>query len=270
MGSGGAHFVKMLQGEGQVTILSGSLALTGGEPSNIGTLQLPGGALRGSAQLFVTSSLVASGGSMEAAGETVVGTEALARVEPAGEPEVPGLRVTQKRDVTVNGELVVAGAAGRLNLLEGGSVDVAAGGALKVGGPDGRITAKESSSLTNSGAMTTNGPGGQTNLLDQADLLNAGSFALKAPEGGLVVLDNSSVENTGSFRMEGSAGEIRLEETTLTNKSGLRIEAPEGRLRGSKEARVENFGTLAINGEGEGNGLVDGSGAIPMRIRATM
>lgn len=262
----GAHQVAILQGEGELDITAGSLALLGAEASNIGILHMPGGALRGSAQLFVTASLVASGGSMEAAGETVVGTGALARVEPSGEPEGPGLRVTEKRVLTVKGELVVAGAVGRMNLLEGASVIVASGGALTVGGPDGRITAKESSSLTNSGTMTTNGPGGQTNLIDNADFLNTGSFALKASEGGFVALGNASVENMGSFRMEAAAGEIRLEETTFRNKSGLRIEAPEGRLRGSQEARVENMGTLAINGEGEGNGLVAGPGGTPRLI----
>ena len=258
----GAYSVEILQGEGRLTIAGGSLALLGAESSNIGTLQLPGGALRGSSELFVTSSLVASGGSMEAAGEAVVGTEATGRVE-AIEGEGPGLRLTEKRILTVNGTLTVAGEGGKLNVLEDAGLSIGGSGSLSVGGPEGRITVKESASLTNSGEATINGPEGQTNLIEHGHMLNEGSFVLQASEGGLVATEEAWIRNSGSLRMEASEGEIRLEEALLENLGALRIEAPEGRLRGSKGARIENSGTLAVNGQGEGNGLVAGTGATP-------
>jgi RHS repeat-associated protein len=263
--STGANEVKVLQGEGELHMLSGSLAIHGAESSNIGTLHLSGGALKGSAQLFVTKTLTADGGSTESEGETVIGLGAEGRVEPI-EGEGPGLRVAQKSSLTVKGSLVVAGAEGKLNVIEGALLGVENGGSLTVGGPEGRLTAKESAEFVNSASVVTNGPSGQTNLVEHASLLNEGSYVLTAPEGGLVATGNASIENTNSLKMEGSEGEIRLEETALVNTKALRIEAAKGRLRGSKEARVENSGTLAINGEEEGNGLVQGSGVVSKLI----
>ena len=262
----GTNFVELLQGEGRLTITGGSLGLLGtGESSNLGILHLTGGALRGSNELFVTSTLTADGGSMEGAGETIVGSEASGRVEPVTE-EGPGLRITEKRTLTVNGALTVAGEGGKLNVLEGAVLSVAGAGSLTVGGPEGEITVKESASLTNYGETTTNGPEGQTNLVEHGHMLNEGAFVLKAPEGGLVASEEAWIRNAGSLRMEGSEGEIRLEEALLENESALRIEASKGRLRGSKGARIENTGTLAVNGQEEGNGLVAGSGAVPVLL----
>ena len=262
----GTQYTELLQGEGDLTITGGSLGVLGtGEFSNIGTLHLSGGALRGPGELFVTSSLTADGGSMEGAGETVVGSEASGRVEPV-EEEGPGLRITETRTLTANGELTVAGEGGKLNLIEGAGLSVGGAGSFTVGGPEGRLTVTESASLANYGETATNGPEGQTNLIEHASLLNEGAFVLKAPEGGLVANENAVIENAGSLRMEASEGEIRLEEARLENESALRIEASKGRLRGSKGARIENSGTLAVNGQEEGNGLVAGSGAIPVLL----
>jgi len=263
--STGAHEVKVLQGEGELHMLSGSLAIHGAESSNIGTLHLSGGALKSSAQLSVTKTLTADGGSTESEGEIVIGVEAEGRAEPV-EGEGPGLRVAQKSSLAVKGSLVVAGAEGKLNVIEAAQLEVDNGGSLTVGGPEGQLTVKESAAFVNSASVATNGPSGQTNLVEHASLFNEGSYVLTAPEGGLVATGNALIENTSSLKMEGSEGEIRLEETTLVNTKALRIEAAKGRLRGSKEARVENSGTLAINGEEEGNGLVQGSGAVSRLI----
>jgi hypothetical protein len=140
--STGAYEVDILQGEGTLRILSGSLAIHKSESSNIGTLHLTGGSLRGSAQLFVTNSFTADGGSMESEAETVIGIEAEGRVEPI-EAEGPGLRVAQKSSLEVKGSLVVAGAEGTLNVLEGALLEVQNGGSLVVGGPEGQLTVKD-------------------------------------------------------------------------------------------------------------------------------
>ncbi len=264
--STGTYEVDVLQGEGELQILSGSLAIhSKSEDSNIGTLHLSGGTLRGSAQLSVTNTFTADGGSIESEGATVIGVKAEGRVEPI-EAEGPGLRVAQKSSLVVKGSLVVAGAAGKLNVLEGALLEVENGGSLVIGGPEGRLTVKESADFVNSASVTTNAPSGQANLIEHASLLNEGSYVLTAPEGGLVATGDASIENTSSLKIEGSAGEIRLEEATLVNTKALRIEAAEGRLRGSKGARAENSGTLAVNGEGEGNGLIAGTGATPILL----
>jgi hypothetical protein len=222
--STGAYEVAILQGEGELHIASGSLAIHGSEPSNIGTLRLSGGSLRGSAQLSVTETLVADGGSTESEGETVIGTEAEGRVEPVA-GEGPGLRVAQKSSLVVKGSLEVAGAEGKLNVLESALLEVENGGSLVVGGPEGRLTAKESAEFVNLASVATNAPSGQTNLIEHASLLNKGSYVLTAPEGGLVATGDASIENTSSLKVEGSAGEIRLEETMLVNTKALRIDA---------------------------------------------
>ena len=247
--STGTYDIDVLQGEDEADrILSGSLAIhSKSEGSNIGALHLSGGTLRGSAQLSVTNTFTGEGGSIESEGETVIGVEAEGRVEPI-EAEGPGLRVAQKSSLVVKGSLVVAGAGGKLNVLEGALLEVENGGSLVVGGPEGRLTVKESADFVNLASVTTNAPAGQTNLIEHASLFNEGSYALTAPEGGLVATGEASIKNASSLKIEGSEGEIRLEETTLVNTKALRIEATKGRLRGSKGARVENSGTVAVNG----------------------
>jgi hypothetical protein len=190
----GTNEVSVLQGEGALHILSGSLAVMGTESSSIATLHLSGGARRGPGQLFVTESLIADGGSLEGAGETVLGLEAEGRVEAPEESEGPGLRVAEKHALVVKGSLVVAGSGGKLNVIEGASAEIGGAGSLTVGGPEGQITVKESANFVNSGSMTTNGPKGQMTLIEHASLLNAGSFVLNAPEGGLVATDNAMIE----------------------------------------------------------------------------
>jgi RHS repeat-associated protein len=262
--STGSYEVDVLQGDGELRILSGSLAMRSeSESSNIAILHLSGGAVRGSGQLFVTKTFTADGGATESEGETVIGSKAEGRIEPI-EAEGPGLRVAQKSSLVVKGSLVVAGVEGKLNVIEGSLFEIENGGSLVVGGPEGRLTVKESADFVNSASVTTNAPSGQTNLIEHASLLNEGSYVLTAPEGGLVATGDASIENSSSLKIEGSAGEIRLEETTLINTKALRIEAAKGRLRGSKGSRVENSGTLAVNGEGEGNGLIAGTGATPI------
>lgn len=107
----GTHFVELLQGEGRVAILGGSLAVVGAEQSHIQRLRVGGGALRGSGELLVTEFLHADGGSMEGAGKTIIGSEATGHVDPM--EEGPGLRLTEQRDLEVKGLLEVGVSAGR-------------------------------------------------------------------------------------------------------------------------------------------------------------
>jgi hypothetical protein len=106
---------------------------------------------------------------------------------------------------------VVAGAAGKLNVLEGALLEVENGGSLVVGGPEGQLTVANSADFVNLASVITNAPSGQTNLIEHASLLNKGSYVLTAPKGGLVATGNASIENTSSLKIEGSEGEIRLE-----------------------------------------------------------
>ena len=262
----GTHFAELLQGEGRLTITGGSLGLLGsGEASNIGMLHLTGGALRGPNEIFVTGSLTADGGSMEGAGNTIVGTEASGVVEAPAEGEGPGLRVAEARTLTVRGTLGVDGAAGKLNVLEAATLGTLGEGQITVKGPEGRITASESAAVTNGNRLTVEGTEGRLTLKDSAVLHNSEILKLKALEGGLVLQGNAELENFGAVTLEGSEGEIRLEGGSIENAGEIDVEALGGRIRGSEGARIENFGTLSIDGQGPGNGMVDGEvGAVPV------
>jgi RHS repeat-associated protein len=259
----GTHSVEILQGEGRLTILAGSLALLGKEQSHIQKLHLSGGALKGPAELLVTESLNADGGSMEGAGNTVIGAEASGRVDPLEEGEGPGLRLTEKRELNVKGVLEVAGLGGQLNVIEGAALGVVSTGKLVVNGPEGGVALSESADLVNGKELTVAGPKGRLVLSDHATLFNNEVMKLKSGEGGLISQDESSIQNSGDLRMEGTAGEIRIEGTSISNLGTLAIKAPEGRIQGSKGASIENVGTLVVDGEGEGNGLAAGSGEVP-------
>ncbi len=265
--STGSNFAEVLQGEGGVTVTGGTLApLDEAEPSNIGVLHLSGGVLRGPSQLSVTKSLIAAGGAMEGAGSTVIGVEASGLVEAPEEGEAPGLRLTEARSLVVHGTLGVAGAAGKLNLIEAASLDVGGEGQVTVKGPEGRIAASEATEITNDDRLTVEGAESRLTLSDSASLLNAGIVKLKSPGAGLVVAGNASVENADTLTLEGAEGEIRVEGATLENSGTLTVDAPAGRIRGSENALLDNSGALIVNGEGEGNGLVDGAGTVPRLI----
>jgi RHS repeat-associated protein len=259
----GTQSVEILQGEGRLTILAGSLALLGTEQSHIQKLHLSGGALKGPAELLVTESLDADGGSMEGAGNTVIGAEASGHVDALEEGEGPGLRLTEKRELKLKGTLEVAGLGGRLNAVEGAFLGVLNAGELAVKGPEGGVALSESADLANAKDVTVSGPEGRLVLSDHATLLTSQTLSLEAASGGLISQDEASIENTGDLTMEGSAGEIRAESTSIDNSGTLAIKAPEGRIRGSKGATLDNSGTLVIDGEGEGNGLVSGTGTPP-------
>jgi RHS repeat-associated protein len=259
----GTHSVEVLQGEGRLTIAAGSLGLLGKEQSHIQKLHLSGGALKGPAELLVTESLNADGGSMEGAGNTVIGAEASGRVDALEEGEGPGLRLTEKRELNVKGVLEVAGLGGQLNAIEGAFLGVLNAGELAVKGPEGGIALSESADLVNAKDLTVSGPEGRLVLSDHATLLNSQTLSLEAASGGLFSQDEASIENTGDLTMEGSGGEIRAESTSIDNSGTLAIKAPEGRIRGSKGAILDNSGTLVIDGEGEGNGLLAGTGTPP-------
>jgi len=260
----GTNGASLLQGAGSLTISAGSLALTGeGESSNIGTLHLSGGVLRGPNQIFVTSSLVADGGSMEGAGYTILGAEATGTVQaPVGGG--PGLRVAEGRSFSVGGALNVAGEGGKINVIEAAFLGVVNTGQLTVKGPEGHIEVSESASFTNVGALTVEGSKGLVVLESGGPLLNSGTMTLKAAEGGLIVKGKAVLENSKTLTMEGTQGEIRLEGTRIENAGTLAVKASEGRIRGVEGARIENSGTLIIDGQGEGNGLVAGTGSTPV------
>jgi RHS repeat-associated protein len=259
----GTHSVEVLQGEGQLTILSGSLALLGPEGSHIQKLHISGGALKGPAELLVTESLHADGGSMEGAGNTVVGAEASGHVDALEGGEGPGLRLTEKRELNVKGVLEVAGLGGQINAIEGSFLGVLNAGELAVKGPEGEVALSESADLVNAKDLFVGGPEGRLVLADKATLLNSKDLVLESPSGGLISQDETSIENSGTLIMRAAAGEIRAEGSSIDNSGTLTIKAPEGRIRGSKGATLDNSGTLVINGEGEGNGLAAGTGTVP-------
>lgn len=231
----GAQGVEVLQGEGRVTVLAGSLALLGTEASHIQKVHLAGGALKGPAELLVTEFLNADGGSMEGAGRTVVGAEATGHVA-ALEGGGPGLRLTGKRELSVKGDLDVAGLGGQLNAIEGSSIGVGNVGELAVSGPEGGVLLSESAGLVNAKDLTVSGPGGRVVLTDKASLLNSKDLILESPSGGLISQDEASIENTGTLTMKAAAGEIRAEGSSIDNAGTLAIDAPAGRIRGSKGA----------------------------------
>ncbi len=259
----GTHSVEVLQGEGRLTILGGSLALLGGESSHIQKLHLGGGALKGPAELLVTEFLNADGGSMEGAGNTVIGAEATGHVDALEVGEGPGLRLTEKRELNVKGVLEVAGLGGKLNAIEGAFLGVVNEGELAVKGPEGTMTISESADLVIAKKLTVSGPNGQVVLKDHATLLNSKSLLLESPSGGIVSRDEAAIENTGTLTMEASAGEIRAEGSSIDNSGTLAVKAPEGRIQGSEGATFDNSGTLVVNGEGAGNGLIRGLGTVP-------
>jgi RHS repeat-associated protein len=263
----GANHAEMLQGEGKLAIVAGSLALHGGkESSHIFSLQLTGGALKGSGELLVPKSFTGDGGSIEGEVFVDVGAEASGFVE-ALEPEGPGLRVAQKSSLIVKGALAIAGGGGRLNAIEGAFLGVSNAGSLTVGGPEGRLSVLESADLVNAAQLTVNGPKGRLSLSQSASLLNSKAVSLKAPEGGIVAQESATIENTGDLTIETTAGEVRLEGTSIDNSGALTVEAPEGRIHGDKGAALNNSGTLTINGEGVGNGLVAGeTGTTPLLV----
>lgn len=262
--TGGTRSAEVLQGEGRLTILAGSLALLGPETSHIKILHLSGGALKGPAELLVTETLNADGGSMEGAGKTVVGAEASGHVASFEEAEGPGLRLTEKRELDVKGALDVAGLGGQLNVIEAASLAVVNAGELAVKGPEGGIALSESADLVSSKDVTVAGPEGRIALNDKATLINNDSLTMEAASGGLFAYDETSVQNYGELRMEGSGGEIRLEGATLDNLEDLTIAATEGRIRGGKGAVIDNTGILTLNGEGTNVGLIDiEEGSIP-------
>ena len=158
----GTHFVEMLQGEGRVAILGGSLAVMGGSQSHIQKLNLSGGALRGPGELLVTEFLHADGGSMEGAGTTVIGAEASGHVDPvkAG----PGLRLTESRDLEVKGLLEVGGLGGKMNVIENAELSVFSAGELGVKGPEGAIQGSDGITLDNAGVLVVNAEGAGNGL----------------------------------------------------------------------------------------------------------
>jgi RHS repeat-associated protein len=259
----GTNSVEIVQGEGRLSILGGSLALLGLESSHIDKLHLVGGALKGPAELLVTNFLNADGGAMEGAGNTVIGAEASGHVDAPEEGEGPGLLLAEKRILNVKGTLDVAGLGGKLNAVEGALLSIQSTGELDVNGPEGRIGLSESADLFNANDVSVAGPEGRLTLDEHASLFNSGDLRLEAASGGLISQDEASIENTGNLTIEGSAGEVRAEGTTIENFGTLDVEAPEGQILGSKGAELDNSGTLIINGEGEGNGLVAGTGTVP-------
>jgi RHS repeat-associated protein len=216
----GAAIAHVLQGAGKVTIESGSLALTAGgtsTASNIGTLRLDGGELKGEGTLFVTSSLIGDGGAMKGIGTTVVGTEATATVsDPEGESHA-GLRLLASHLLQNRGTVHVNGPAATLSVLEG-------------------------STLENEAAL---------------ELLGS-EAALREQEAHIV--------NVGELHGEGAESELHAEGGIVSNSAQLAF-LPEGsKITAGEGAEVDNSGTLSVDGAGEEDGLVAGSGESPSLV----
>jgi RHS repeat-associated protein len=217
--AGGPNFVEMLQGEGQVTILAGSLAVVGGEQSHIRRLRLSGGALRGAGELLVTEFLHAEGGSMEGAGTTVIGAEASGHVDPT--EEGPGLRLTEARDLDVQGQLEVGGLEGQLNVIENAALSVFSAGEAAVKGPAGAIQGGEGITVDNSGTLVVNAEGVGNGLIAgngaTPELVNTGTVLKEAGEETTIVgfkIDNEdlveSKSGTLAFLAGGNSGQEQL------------------------------------------------------------
>ncbi|MGN6587986.1 MAG: DUF6531 domain-containing protein [Solirubrobacterales bacterium] len=63
-----------------------------------------------------------------------------------------------------------------------------------------------------------------------------------------------------------SGGGLMIRQRKLLVEGSLTVEGPEGRITGEEGGSIENLGTLVVNGEGEGNGLVAGTGAVPTLV----
>ncbi|HST68755.1 MAG TPA: RHS repeat-associated core domain-containing protein [Solirubrobacterales bacterium] len=224
----GTNFVEMLQGEGRVAILAGSLAVMGGEQSHIQRLRVGGGALRGPGELLVTEFLHADGGSMEGAGKTVIGAEASGHVDPI--EEGPGLRLTESRDLEVKGVLEVGGLGGQMNAIDGSSVEVLNTGELAVKGPEGGV-ALVGTSLDNSATVSVAGPAAEIRGSEGADIDNSGTLVVNAEGAGNGLpagpAPTPKLVNTGTV-LKDEGGEISLVGFKIDNED--LVEAKSGTL----------------------------------------
>jgi RHS repeat-associated protein len=218
---------SLVQGEGQLTIAAGFLAIgSTAEQSNIGTLKMTGGALKGGNELRVLNSLVAEGGTMEGAGSTILGKEATGRVEPLAEGA--GLHLLGKRILLVNGRLVVDSEA-KLRTAEGSLIDNV--GTLEVEGPKGEVLL-EGTELVNSGTFELEGTESRMWADEGAALTNSGTFVANGEgEGkGLVAGPGAvpTVLNTGAF-LKDQGEELETEVAYVFDNENL-VESKSGTL----------------------------------------
>jgi RHS repeat-associated protein len=198
--SAGANEAGVLAVEGTLAISGGSLALSE-VPSTVSTLQILGGTLESAGEIYVSKSLVASGGSMTGAGSTVIGTEATGKVESGG-----NLKLVKRT-------LIIAGS-------------------LTVEGPSGKITGEEGAAIKNSGTLTVNGEGAGNGLAAGAGatptLTNTGTLRKSAGAGTTTIafqIDNESTVNieTGTLKLVGggSSGIEKKDTWTTSEAAGI-------------------------------------------------
>jgi RHS repeat-associated protein len=259
----------MLQGSGLLSISEGSLALVGvEEPSNIATLELEaGGELGGTGELFVTDSLVATGGLMKGDGYTKLSAEATGVVVGGEFEGQPGLRLAQQRVFSVHGSLDVGGEDGELRTIEGATLAVQ--GKLAVNGPSASIVMRESSSLVNSGALNVAGPEARIAAGENTTLSNNQNMTVAGQKAGVNATGNAEVANAGDLTIAGGEGEVRIDSATLENTGELIVAGPAGRLLATENGVLDNQGALVVNSEAPGSGVRIGSSAFPSHLENT-
>jgi len=263
----GPQRVETLRGGGELVITEASLAVVGvAEASNIGTLRLrQGGELGGTGELWVTEFLLGAGGLMKGDGYTRLGAEATGEVLGGEFEGTPGLRVTQKRVLSVSGSMDVRGEEGELRVDEGGLLSDA--GSLEIHGPTGKVVLRESAGLMNAGTLTVDGPEARLAAGEHSTVSNSGALAVAGREGGVHLTGEAELTNGGSLTITGTGGEVRLQGTTLANSGEVAIEGPGGRMLEAEGALIENEGVLKVDSEDAGSGVLTGIASPPSLLR---
>ncbi len=119
------------------------------------------------------------------------------------------------------------------------------------------------------GTMEITGPGVSTvqNLSLKGTSLTTLSGSGEVDVTGSFVVSQGQMIGSGSTVIKaGASGSIEtgpglaMEKRTLVNEGSLTVQYPAGVIIGRHGATIVNSGTLTVNGEGEGQGLFDGTG----------
>jgi RHS repeat-associated protein len=265
----GAQRVEILQGSGELVLTEASLAVVGvTEPSNIGTLRLKeGGELGGAAEISVVDQLVALGGLMKGDGSTKVGVEATGEVVGGEFGGQPGLRVTQKRELSVHGSMDIGGEDGELRVVEAALMTVF--GSFEVHGSTGKLALRESADLVNSGTFSVEGPEGRVAASESSTVVNNEVLTVAGKEGGLNATESAEVLNAGKLTVAGAEGEVRIDSTKLENSGEVTIAGPAGRMVVLEGGQIDNEGTLKVNSEAAGSGLLAAATVFPSHLENT-
>lgn len=285
---GGARQAEVLQGLGSVRILAGSLTIASSEePSNIGTLRLEGGLVNGPFELHITELLAGNGATIGGVGTTIVGAEAMARINDTGEEGPPGLRVTNTNELRVHGSMAINGPAGKLVVLSGATLSDY--GEVSLNGSSA-VLRGDTGHVDTLGAGSMAAPGGEASLRFEGGTLdNAGTLSIEGTAVRLVALDGAVLTNRGDLMVSGKEGFVRLIDSRIDNEEGATLDATgaefearleagwirnfgnlgllglETRVYGDQAGRLDNDGLTRLHAEGAGMGFVAGTeGARPV------